>query len=58
METTIDLISKPGWEIEIQKELGFKDCYKLYITDEKGTCIVRVCKLKDEQFNISALIED
>lgn len=55
-QETLDLIAKPGWIIEIQHEVGFRDKFKLYVHDEQGNTLVRVCKLEDEQFNIIDLV--
>lgn len=52
----VDLRAKPGWKVEIQREIGFKDKFKLYIHDDKGQTVVRVCQLDNDQFELAALL--
>ena len=48
----IDLAATPDdhVEVEIQKELGFTDRYKLYV-HVNGTTVLRICKLQENQIH-------
>lgn len=50
----IDLVAKPEQivQVEVLPEVGTKDKFKLYINID-GVCVLRVCKLLDEQIQLN-----
>lgn len=57
--TTIDIISEEDVQVEILRETGFPNMYKLYVHGPDGNTLVRACKLraKDIDIGISLVAE-
>ncbi len=57
IDEIIDMSAKADTivQVEIQREVGFADRFKLYVHVD-GKTVLRICKLKDKQVELSNLM--
>ncbi len=53
IDEIIDMMATPKMrvQVEVQRELGFKDKYKLYVHVD-GKTVLRICKINKKQLDV------